>query len=51
MARPILVIRSSNDAFPQKEFNYVGQTAKVILGAISKKLPQKGVSQPKYSLL
>jgi hypothetical protein len=41
-ARPILVIRSSNDAAPQKAFKYVGQTAKIcFLGVNTKTLHQR----------
>jgi hypothetical protein len=51
-ARPILVIRISNDASPQKEFKYLGQTAKIcFLGELLPKHSPKGVSQPKYSIL
>jgi hypothetical protein len=50
-ARPILVIRSSNDASPQKEFDYMGQTAKIcFLESYYQQTPPKGVSQPKYSI-
>jgi hypothetical protein len=42
IARPILVIHSSNDASPQKELNYAGQTAKIcFLGSYYQKTPQR----------
>jgi hypothetical protein len=41
-ARPILVIRSSNDASPQKEFKYAAELLKfVFLGVITNKLPKR----------
>jgi hypothetical protein len=41
MARPILVISSSNDASPQKKFDCKDRTAKIcFLGVIAKKSPK-----------
>jgi hypothetical protein len=54
-ARPILVIRSSNDASPQKDFKYVGQTAtSCFLGVNTKKTRQRefiSQSTPFYNFL
>jgi hypothetical protein len=44
-AGPILVICSSNDASPQKEFNYEGQAAKICFLGVSTKNSPKGVTQ------
>jgi hypothetical protein len=41
-AQPILVIRSSNDASPLKEFKYAAKLLKfVVLGSYDQKTPQR----------
>jgi hypothetical protein len=49
IAQTILVIHSSNDAAPRKEFGPKGKPLKfAVLGVINENYPN-GVSQPKYS--
>jgi hypothetical protein len=50
ISKPILVIHSSNNANPQKEFGPKGQRLKFAFWELLIKNSPKGVSQPKYSI-